>query len=714
MVNINVVYAYLGVTDSYALRRGDVRVAWSRRPLPDCDLYAYMSAYSFFGRRLGPQVLVHGEPVVTQPKEFTCEVLHHFDYVLSLIESYGDITPRMRKWQAPAYGTGPGPDIAPDFPELSALYPREGRRNAICMINGNKSSPIPGELYSMRAEMARWFYENSDIPFDIYGVPPFDDLPNYVGPLEVGRKRETLGKYRYSLCLENCYDPFWSLGYVTEKLPDSLSCRTVPIYMGCSNIEEYIPTNCFIDCREFESNEQLNEYLQDMTDDDYHAYVDNIDDWLRAGKLHAHCQTHLYNTLTELAADAVGENARHLWGDETQWTPADLPNEPPIRDTDPDGSLGVWNDMNVAPSWTWEYLTRATLDDCAASVETMRKTQTLGFPLGSDLPTRVEKPREVRRLLYLGVAKSHGDHPDQPEYNAHNLLTDWEAWPGVEVQCVDPAALAMQSGVAGMSREILARVLAERYDLVFCVPYARPLDILHDTMREIGRHTNTMVWLTHPPQAFPTHSLPWASCADVVVTTSEADLRAFDEAGHGDRVVKSQWAFSPRTYKRDRMRREPIVTLVAERSDMRAQVCDHLAAHGVRVAIHGRGWANASFLPHDHFLRSFSLSAINLSVGSRRRVYETTGSGGFLMTTPVEGLDDAFVTDVVDHDRAEVVVAHDLDGLLRKVLYYLEHVEEREAIALRGYRRARAEHTWTHRFSDISSKVGWSLPKPPT
>ncbi len=156
-----------------------------------------------------------------------------------------------------------------------------------------------------------------------------------------------------------------------------------------------------------------------------------------------------------------------------------------------------------------------------------------------------------------------------------------------------------------------------------------------------------------------------------------------------------------------------MVTLVGERNDIRTQVCNHLATAGVRIAVYGRGWDADNFLPDDVFLRSFNVSSINLSLGSRRRVYETTGSGGFLLTTPVEGLDDAFVTDIADPANAEVVVAHDLDGLLQKVRYYLEHVEEREAIALRGYRRAHADHTWTHRFTDISSRAGWSLPPLP-
>ena len=40
-------------------------------------------------------------------------------------------------------------------------------------------------------------------------------------------------------------------GYMTEKIWDSFKAKTVPVYWGASNIEEYVPKNCFIDYRDF-------------------------------------------------------------------------------------------------------------------------------------------------------------------------------------------------------------------------------------------------------------------------------------------------------------------------------------------------------------------------------------------------------------------------------------------------------------------------------
>jgi len=105
-------------------------------------------------------------------------------------------------------------------------------------------------------------------------------------------------------------------------------------------------------------------------------------------------------------------------------------------------------------------------------------------------------------------------------------------------------------------------------------------------------------------------------------------------------------------------------------------------------------------------------SAISLSVGSRRRVYEVTGAGGFLLTTPVEGLDESYVTDAASPDQAEVSVAYDVDQLVKKARYYLDHADQREAVAARGHRRALAEHTWPDRLAAVFAEIGWTLPMP--
>ena len=65
-------------------------------------------------------------------------------------------------------------------------------------------------------------------------------------------KDETLQKYTFSICFENSdYN-----GYITEKLPQAMMGGTVPLYWGGGNyLEESIPSDCYINCKNKTPNE---------------------------------------------------------------------------------------------------------------------------------------------------------------------------------------------------------------------------------------------------------------------------------------------------------------------------------------------------------------------------------------------------------------------------------------------------------------------------
>ncbi len=78
------------------------------------------------------------------------------------------------------------------------------------------------------------------------------------------------------------------------------------------------------------------------------------------------------------------------------------------------------------------------------------------------------------------------------------------------------------------------------------------------------------------------------------------------------------------------------------------------------------------------------------------RIFEGTAAGALVLTDPVQnGFAELF------EPGAEVVVYQDDDDLLAKVHYYLEHPQEREAIARAGQTRTLAQHTYRHRVEQI-------------
>ena len=77
--------------------------------------------------------------------------------------------------------------------------------------------------------------------------------------------------------------------------------------------------------------------------------------------------------------------------------------------------------------------------------------------------------------------------------------------------------------------------------------------------------------------------------------------------------------------------------------------------------------------------------------GINLRVFEATAAGAFLLTDYCDELDELFVV------GEEIETFRSAAELAEKVDYYLQHEDQRRAIAQRGQQRFLAEHTWAAR-----------------
>ena len=301
---LNIVYAHTRA-NGFAMHKDNTTIVWSQAPIENCDLYAFQDAFSFTGRQPGLNVLLMHEPIVVLPGQYEGQVLDCFDHIVTSLDSLAEKSPKIKKFRHPVFD---GPFDQKTLKRIDTGYqvPLEEKEKAICMISGNKVSHVPVELYSKRVEIAAWFHAKAPMRFDVYGRPPFPQLPNYLGELDPHtQKFATLARYRYCLCFENVYDPFWSKGYLTEKLLHCLMCGTVPIYLGCTNIEKYVPPECFIDYRRFQDSGELAAFLEGLSDSDCRTYIENIDVWVRAGNLKSFSIHHVYDHLALLASSEL-------------------------------------------------------------------------------------------------------------------------------------------------------------------------------------------------------------------------------------------------------------------------------------------------------------------------------------------------------------------------------------------------------------------------
>ena len=113
------------------------------------------------------------------------------------------------------------------FDELSDGDIPEKRR-ALSWVVGN-ARDLPGHVLRWRFLKA---LQQQRLDMDLLGraVAPIED------------KWDGLAPYRYSLAVENTSKP----DYWTEKVADCFLSWTVPIYFGCTNLEDYFPADAFI------------------------------------------------------------------------------------------------------------------------------------------------------------------------------------------------------------------------------------------------------------------------------------------------------------------------------------------------------------------------------------------------------------------------------------------------------------------------------------
>lgn len=172
------------------------------------------------------------------------------------------------------------------------------------LINGNKAfrEKLSSDLYSERIKVIRWYEKNAPDKFQLYGrgwdkpAPAFDligkirrsipslnvkmlgkkSFPSYRGELQ--DKGDVLQRSKFSYCYENNKD---LPNYITEKIIDAFLSGCVPVYWGADNVLDYIPAECFVDRRNFNSTADVHQYLLSISPEEYSQNQHAISNFLK-------------------------------------------------------------------------------------------------------------------------------------------------------------------------------------------------------------------------------------------------------------------------------------------------------------------------------------------------------------------------------------------------------------------------------------------------
>lgn len=163
------------------------------------------------------------------------------------------------------------PALLPMLEERASFYEKK-----LCTM-------VVTNLTEERLKIFDFFDTKPAQDFDFYGEIGFPyclnerckgSIPGYHSGIE---KIRTLNQYRFGICFENTHT---TRGYITEKIFNYFAAGTIPIYWGPENILDYIPKDCFIDYRDFPSNEEMYRFIKNMDESTYYGYVERIQAFL--------------------------------------------------------------------------------------------------------------------------------------------------------------------------------------------------------------------------------------------------------------------------------------------------------------------------------------------------------------------------------------------------------------------------------------------------
>lgn len=86
---------------------------------------------------------------------------------------------------------------------------------------------------------------------------------NNIGYL-VDNKEKFIKDYKFSLCFENSFGD----GYITEKIIEAFAAKTIPIYSGCKEINNYINENSYINVNNFNNFQEAIDYIIEIDRND--------------------------------------------------------------------------------------------------------------------------------------------------------------------------------------------------------------------------------------------------------------------------------------------------------------------------------------------------------------------------------------------------------------------------------------------------------------
>lgn len=163
------------------------------------------------------------------------------------------------------------------------------------------------ELQNKRLEVIEYFGGKNELKMYGRGWNNLNEIPKHwqkrlqniikkLNPKPIENKLEAISRCKFNFAIENLSYK----GYITEKILESLVAKTIPVYLGAPDIENYIPKGCFIDMRDFKDLDDLYSYMKNMKEEEAQKYFDCAKAFLESDEAKKYTEEGFSNLLAKL------------------------------------------------------------------------------------------------------------------------------------------------------------------------------------------------------------------------------------------------------------------------------------------------------------------------------------------------------------------------------------------------------------------------------
>jgi spore maturation protein CgeB len=346
------------------------------------------------------------------------------------------------------------------------------------------------------------------------------------------------------------------------------------------------------------------------------------------------------------------------------------------------------------------------------------------------------------KILYCGIKYDYAEKSrgfSFEHYNFYNTMVEMNCRSNqVDYVCVDQ--ILQTHGKQFLNEKIYDLAKNNKYDLVFFFLFKDEYDL--GLLKYIKNELSipTIAWMADDHWRFDIYSKYIARYFSLVVTTDKDSLVKY----HKNKIYNvfcSQWAFNNYLFPKKKI--ESLiyeVSFVGISYGQRINIINYLKKNNFKINCWGYGWEQGR-VALEEMQDIFTKSKINLNfcLGSdqfslkkfikiflkknhknkialnslknvfintkyfflktkpqiKARVFEVTGSGGFLLTEYAPYLENYFDL------KKEVAIFYDKKDLKNKINYFLKNSCHAKLIARNGRLRAIRDHTYEKRLNEI-------------